>query len=71
MSVTLPAPVLPGWLDLPPGGMTAEDYENLPEEICRRIEIVDGNVATDTTGTSKISVTAPFAFTVELADLTW
>jgi Uma2 family endonuclease len=28
-------------------------------------------VATDTTATSKISVTAPFAFTVELADLTW
>ena len=44
MSVTMPAPVLPGWLDLPPGGMPAEDYEDLPEEICRRIEIVDGNV---------------------------
>jgi Uma2 family endonuclease len=40
----MPAPVLPGWLDLPPGGLTAEDYEDLPEDICRHIEVVDGNV---------------------------
>ena len=40
----MPAPVLPRWLDLPPGGLTAEQYEQLPEDICRRIEIVDGNV---------------------------
>ena len=34
---------LPGWMDLP-DGLSARDYEALPEEICRRIEIVDGAV---------------------------
>jgi Uma2 family endonuclease len=34
---------LPTWMDLP-DGMGAEDYEALPEEICRRIEIVDGAI---------------------------
>jgi Putative restriction endonuclease len=33
----------PDWMDLP-DGMSAEDYEALPEEICRRIEIVDGAI---------------------------
>lgn len=31
-------------LDVPPGGLTAADYEALPEEVRRRIEIVDGAV---------------------------
>jgi Uma2 family endonuclease len=34
---------LPEWMDLP-DGLSAEDYEALPEEICRRIEIVDGAI---------------------------
>jgi Uma2 family endonuclease len=34
---------LPGWMDLP-DGMSAEVYEALPEDICRRIEIVDGAI---------------------------
>lgn len=34
---------LPDWMDLP-DGMSAEDYNALPEEICRRIEIVDGAI---------------------------
>ncbi len=34
---------LPDWMDFP-DGMSAEDYEALPEEICRRIEIVDGAI---------------------------
>jgi Uma2 family endonuclease len=34
---------LPDWMDLP-DGMTAGDYEALPEEICQRIEIVDGAI---------------------------
>ena len=34
---------LPDWMDLT-DGMSAEDYEALPEEICRRIEIVDGAI---------------------------
>lgn len=35
---------LPDWLHLPPEGITADAYEALPEEVCRRIEIVDGGV---------------------------
>jgi Uma2 family endonuclease len=31
----------PGWMDLP-DGLSAAEYEALPEDICRRIEIVDG-----------------------------
>lgn len=36
--------VLPEWLQLPPEGVTAAGYEALPEDICRRVEIVDGAV---------------------------
>lgn len=35
---------LPGWMDLPSAGLSADDYDALPEEICRRIEIVDGAI---------------------------
>jgi Uma2 family endonuclease len=35
--------VLPGWMDLP-DGLSAEEYDALPEDICRRIEIVDGAI---------------------------
>jgi Uma2 family endonuclease len=38
-----PTTVLPGWMDLP-DGLGAADYEALPEDICRRIEIVDGAI---------------------------
>jgi Uma2 family endonuclease len=34
---------LPDWMDLP-DGLSAKAYEALPEEICRRIEIVDGAI---------------------------
>jgi Uma2 family endonuclease len=34
---------LPGWMDLP-DGLSAAEYEALPEEICRRIEVVDGAI---------------------------
>lgn len=36
--------VLPDWMVLPPEGLTAADYEVLPEEVCRSIEIVDGAI---------------------------
>jgi Uma2 family endonuclease len=35
---------LPDWMDLPPGGLSAEEYEALPPDICRRIEVVDGAI---------------------------
>lgn len=35
---------LPDWMVLPPEGLTAADYESLPEDVCRRIEIVDGAI---------------------------
>ncbi|HEY3611895.1 MAG TPA: Uma2 family endonuclease [Pseudonocardiaceae bacterium] len=35
---------LPDWMTSHPDGLTAADYDALPEEICRRIEIVDGGV---------------------------
>jgi Uma2 family endonuclease len=35
---------LPDWLLLSPNGLTADDYAALPEEVCRRIEIIDGGV---------------------------
>jgi len=38
---------LPGWMDLPSAGLSADDYDALPEEICRRIEIVDGAILVD------------------------
>jgi Uma2 family endonuclease len=34
---------LPDWMDLP-DGLTARQYDALPEDICRRIEIVDGAI---------------------------
>lgn len=34
---------LPGWMDLP-DGLSAAEYDALPEEICRRIEVVDGAI---------------------------
>jgi Uma2 family endonuclease len=33
----------PDWMDLP-DGLSAAEYEALPEEICRRIEVVDGAI---------------------------
>src|SRR2546425_609247 len=35
---------LPDWMVLPPEGISAAEYEALPEDICRRIEIVDGAI---------------------------
>ncbi|OXM69244.1 MULTISPECIES: Uma2 family endonuclease [Amycolatopsis] len=35
---------LPEWMVLPPDGLTAADYEALPEEVCRSLEIVDGAI---------------------------
>ncbi|RZS32776.1 Uma2 family endonuclease [Herbihabitans rhizosphaerae] len=35
---------LPEWMIAPPGGLTADDYDALPEDVCRQIEIVDGNI---------------------------
>jgi Uma2 family endonuclease len=35
---------LEDWIDRHPDGLTVEDYEALPEEVSRRIEIVDGAV---------------------------
>jgi Uma2 family endonuclease len=34
---------LPTWMDRP-DGLSAEDYEALPEDICQRIEVVDGAI---------------------------
>jgi Uma2 family endonuclease len=36
--------MLPDWMTAHPEGLTAADYEALPEEVCRRIEIVDGAI---------------------------
>lgn len=33
---------LPEWMVSQPEGLTAEDYDALPEEISRRIEVIDG-----------------------------
>ena len=38
-----PVTALPGWMDLP-DGLSAAVYGTLPEDICRRIEIVDGAI---------------------------
>lgn len=35
---------LPDWMLLPPQGLSAAEYDALPEEVCRRIEIVDGAI---------------------------
>jgi Uma2 family endonuclease len=34
---------LPDWMDLP-DGLSTREYEALPEDICRRIEVVDGAI---------------------------
>jgi Uma2 family endonuclease len=31
-------------MNLPPGGLSAEEYEALPPDICRRIAVVDGAI---------------------------
>ncbi|HEY4021052.1 MAG TPA: Uma2 family endonuclease [Pseudonocardiaceae bacterium] len=36
--------VLPDWMILSDAGLTAKDYEALPEDVCRTIEIVDGAI---------------------------
>lgn len=36
--------LLPDWLQLTSDGITAAGYDELPEDVCRRIEIVDGAV---------------------------
>ncbi len=35
---------LPDWMVLSDAGLTAADYDALPEDVCRRIEIVDGAI---------------------------
>jgi Uma2 family endonuclease len=35
---------LPGWMELSAEGFSAADYEALPEDVCRRIEVVDGAI---------------------------
>ena len=35
---------LPDWMELSVTGLSADDYDALPEEVCRRIEIVDGAI---------------------------
>jgi Uma2 family endonuclease len=35
---------LPDWMLLSASGLSADDYDALPEEVCRRIEIVDGAI---------------------------
>ena len=35
---------LPDWTQLPTDGLTVAAYEALPEEVCRRIEVVDGAI---------------------------
>ncbi|MTD53650.1 Uma2 family endonuclease [Amycolatopsis pithecellobii] len=35
---------LPDWMVLPPEGLTAAEYEALPEDVCRGLEIVDGAI---------------------------
>jgi Uma2 family endonuclease len=36
--------VPPDWMVLTPEGITVADHEALPEDVCRRIEIVDGAI---------------------------
>ena len=35
---------LPDWMLLSASGLSADDYEALPEEVCRHLEIVDGAI---------------------------
>jgi Uma2 family endonuclease len=47
-------PALPEWmLTLPEEGVTAEEYDRMPEEICRRIEIVDGSIIVSPSATPR------------------
>jgi Uma2 family endonuclease len=36
--------MLPNWMTSRPEGLTAKDYEALPDEVSRRIEVVDGAI---------------------------
>lgn len=38
------AVAMPAWMALPPGGLTAEQYDALPEDVCGYIEVVDGQI---------------------------
>jgi Uma2 family endonuclease len=40
-------------LTLPEEGVTAEEYDRMPEEICRRIEIVDGSIIVSPSATPR------------------
>ncbi|MGH3376069.1 MAG: Uma2 family endonuclease [Actinoallomurus sp.] len=45
---------LPEWmLTLPEEGVTAEEYDRMPEEICRRIEILDGSIIVSPSATPR------------------
>lgn len=45
---------LPEWmLSLPEEGVTAEEYDRMPDEICRRIEIVDGSIIVSPSATPR------------------
>lgn len=45
---------LPEWmLTLPEEGVTAEEYDRMPDEICRRIEIVDGSIIVSPSATPR------------------
>jgi uncharacterized protein (DUF433 family) len=35
---------MPAWMTLPPGGLTAAQYDELPEDVCSYIEVVDGTI---------------------------
>jgi Uma2 family endonuclease len=45
---------LPEWmLTLPEEGVTAEEYDRMPAELCRRIEIVDGSIIVSPSATPR------------------
>ena len=45
---------LPEWmLTLPEEGVTAEEYDRMPEEVCRRIEILDGSIIVSPSATPR------------------
>lgn len=45
---------LPEWmLTLPEEGVTAEEYDRMPADLCRRIEIVDGSVIVSPSATPR------------------
>lgn len=46
--------VLPEWmLSLSEEGVTADEYDRMPEEICQRIEIVDGSIIVSPSATPR------------------